>query len=216
MNKVFIFKITLSVLFIVSFVFTADAQVCGKYRVTLQIANEKNKPVNDAAVEFLPVTKDETLGKRFVRDEKDFSKFSVEYLEGQDLEELHRLIVSAKGYKTAEVKFRFNSCQRLQMQVRLPKENSSALPVWNPKNEVFFAAFDENRQMIKNVRISIIKDGKVLKKVNSKIGGSSVELDSGRYVIRFEKKGYQIEDVELDAEGIVPPTSIEPDLKFKK
>lgn len=213
MNKSFISKVALSVLFVVSFTFTVDAQMCGKYRVSLEITDENNKPVNDAAVEFFPITKDETRGKQFVRDEKDFSKFSVEYLEGQNTEELHKLVVSAKGYKTAETKFRFDSCQRLRMQVKMPEVKSSALPIWSPKNQVFLAAFDENRKMIKDVRISIIKGGKILKTVYSKIGGGGVDLDYGKYVFRFEKKGFQTENINLDADGIFPPISIIPDLK---
>ena len=79
-----------------------NAQLCGKYKVTIEVLDENDKPINNAVVQFLPITKDETRGKQFVREENDLSKFSVEYFEGQSISKFHKLIVSADGYKAAE------------------------------------------------------------------------------------------------------------------
>lgn len=194
----------------------ADAQMCGRYRVGLIVLNEKNQPINDADVRFLPITKDETLGKRFVRDGKDFSKFWIEFQEGQSLKEFHKLIVSAKGYKTAETRFRFYSCRRLQMQVKLPKSAARAQPAWTPANEFGFYISDEDRRRLEGVKISIFKDGEFLKTLYSKIGGVGLKLDFGEYVFKFEKKGYRAEEVNFDATAIDNPRGISLDLKREK
>lgn len=207
------YKSIIAILFVLFCAANVDAQMCGKYRVGLVVLDERGKPINNAVVQFLPITNDETRGKSFERDEKDSSKFSVEYLEGHSLEEFHKLIVSADGYKTAEIEFRFYSCSGLRMQVNLPHAKSAAPPVWLPKNEVSFYISDDNNRQFAGVEISIFKNGEFLKKIRSKSGGIGTNLDFGNYTFKLEKKGYQTEELTADLTKIENPIGFSVNLK---
>ena len=85
----------------------ANGQACGRFRIEIVVQTETGKPLETAVVQFLPITKDETRGRQFVRDETERSRFSIEFIEGQSVREFHRLIVSADGYKRAENEIKF-------------------------------------------------------------------------------------------------------------
>lgn len=199
------------------FIFCAvkvSAQMCGKFKETIIVQDEKGKPIDTAVVQFLPITKDETRGKQFTRSETDRSAFEIEYQEGHSVKEFHKLIVSADGYKTAENEMKFYSCQRLRVIVKLPKNDSSKSPVWEFDNEVAVAIKDENDKGINGVKVSILKDGKVLRSIKPDFDSAGFSEKTGEYIFRLEKDGYQTEDIKVDLTKI-GNVRIETKLKLK-
>lgn len=180
------------------FTLSANGQACGKFKVMVSVEDAEGKPVNNAVVQFLPITKDETLGKQFVRDEGELSKFSIEFIEGQSVKEFHKLIISADGYKQAENEIKFYSCRKPDITVKLPKKNSAATPVWNFTNSIMVSTEDVNGKGVSGVKVTILKDGKIVKTEELEYFGSGYTLPNGEYVFRFEKEGYQPQEIKAD------------------
>lgn len=176
----------------------ADAQMCGKFRETIVVQDEKGKPIETAVVQFLPITKDETLGKQFTRSETDRSVFEIEYQEGHSVREFHKLLVSADGYKTAENEIKFYSCERRRILVKLSKSDSASSSVWEIENDVQVIAKDENDKAVNGIKVSVVKDGKVLKSKKSEFDRVGFTLKGGEYILRIKKDGYQTEDAKVD------------------
>ena len=124
-------QISLKIFFfiIVGFTFAiqVNAQLCGTYTTTLNIKDFNNKPVENAVVQLLPIEKDETRGKTFVRSEKDLSKFSITFNEGHEISAKYKLLISADGYETFEKVIKFPHCraQVFDFQLKADKNLSS-------------------------------------------------------------------------------------------
>jgi hypothetical protein len=189
--------------------------MCGKFKETVIVQDQKGKPIETAVVQFLPITKDETLGKQFTRSETDRSVFEIEYLEGHRVRKFHKLIVSADVYKTAENEMKFYSCERRQIIVKLPKTDSAASPVWELENDVQIIAKDENDKDVNGIKVSVLKDEKVLKSKKSNFDRIGFRLKSGEYILRLEKDGYQTEDIKVDLTKIAQ-VNLTVNLKSKK
>ena len=205
--------------FLFCFCFSADCKLTHSYAENIKLRLKcLTKMINQSTTpssSFCRSRKDETRGKQFVREENDLSKFSVEYFEGQSISEFHKLIVSADGYKTAENEIKFITCNRLLIQVKLPKNDSAEIPVWNFENSVTLSTEDENGKEINGVKISVIKDGKVIEEKDSKYYGIGFEIKNGEYIFRFEKDGYQTKEIKADLTKI-GDLKITVKLKLKK
>lgn len=192
-------KILLTFIFILTgFVLGAHAQACGKFSVNIIVQDESGKPVDNAIVQFLPITRDETYGKQFVRDKSEPSRFSIEFFEGQGVKEFHKLVISADGYKTAENEIKFPSCRGPYVTVKLPKKDSAAAAVWNFKNLIMVETQDVDGEPVSGVKVIIKKDGKIVEEETMEYFGSGFTLLNGEYVFRFEKDGYQPQEIKVD------------------
>lgn len=67
--------------------------------------------------------------------------------------------------------------------------------------------------MLKGVKISIFKDGRLLKTNYSKVGGSDLQPDFGKYTFQFDKNGYHPETIKADLTAIQNPTGFTLNLK---
>ncbi|HVE58521.1 MAG TPA: carboxypeptidase-like regulatory domain-containing protein, partial [Pyrinomonadaceae bacterium] len=135
-----------------------NAQACGKYRINIKVQNESGEPIDNALVQLLPITKDETRGSKFERNNTDLSNFTLTFLEGQGLSEFHRLKISADGYKTAENELKIVSCDNKTIIVKLAKTSSSNEPVWNFENRIELEAAGENGENLESSWV-IVTDG---------------------------------------------------------
>lgn len=191
-------KKLLLLLFIFSYFFAAaDAQRCGNYSVEVIVQDESGKPVDTAVVQFVPITKDETQGKQFVRDESERSKFSIQFAEGSGVWDFHKLIVSADGYKTAEKEIKFRSCEGPVIKVRLPKKDSESVPFWDFKNFIRVETLDADGNYLNGVKVTIKKDGKILEEA-AEYSGTGFSLAPGPYTFRFEKEGFEPVEIKMD------------------
>lgn len=123
-------KILLTFVFVfVSFAGVANAQLCGQFTTTLTVKSEENKAIENSVVQLLPLGKDETKNKTFVRDENDRSKFSVTFSEGHMVSGKYKVIVSADGFETAEKEIAFPHCkdQNFEFKLKAIKANTAIL-----------------------------------------------------------------------------------------
>ena len=175
----------------------ANAQACGKYYVNITVQNEDGKPVENADVKLLPITKDETRGKIFVRDKTNLSLFSIDYPEGHSFGSLHKLIISAEEFKSSENKISFSSCQNRDVIVKLARSNSAQSAVWQFENSVNIVVVSDGKYL-NDVKMTISADGKKSEEMDMKFGSAYFHLPNGEYNFRFEKSGYQTKEVKVD------------------
>jgi hypothetical protein len=209
------FSLALLILFFALLNLNADAQACGSYEVSVSVQDESRKPVENAVVQLLPLTKDETKGKQFVREENELSKFSIRFIEGHSLREFHKLIVSADGYKTAETELKVFSCRNQSVTVRLPKKNSAAAPVWDFTNSIQVSTEDAEGKALSGVKVIIKKDEKIVQTEVLEYFGAGFKLPNGEYLFRFEKEGFQPQEIKVDLTKIAD-LSIKSQLKPSK
>ena len=175
----------------------ANAQACGKYYVKITVQNENGKPVENADVKLLPIKKDETRGKNFVRDNANLSLFSIDYPEGYSFSSFHNLIISAEGFKPAENKITFSSCQNREVVVKLARSNSAQSAVWQFENSVNIQVVGDGKYL-DDVKLTISASEKESEVIDMKFGSAYFRLPNGEYNFRFEKLGYQTKDVKVD------------------
>ena len=182
-----------------AFVSQARAQACGTYHININLQNENGKPIEtNAVVRLSPLEKDETRGKNFVRDNANLSLFSINYPEGYSFESFHKLTISADGFKPTENKVRFTSCQDRDVVVILAKANSATKAVWEFKNNIDVQVVGGDGKNLDNVKLTIIDSEKNSENIEMKFGSSYFHLPNGEYNFRFEKSGYQIEEMKVD------------------
>ena len=113
-------KFLLSLLFIAAFFAVgANAQLCGSYTTTLNVLSPDEKAVENVIVQIIPLERDETGGRVFVRDEADKSKFKITFNEGHQLKEDYKVSISAEGFETQEKEISFPHCRRQTFEIRL-------------------------------------------------------------------------------------------------
>ena len=164
-----------------------NAQPCMRFSIVVNVQNEAYEPIANAIVQLMPITRDETAGKIFVRNEENFT---LELLEGQQLSEFHRLIISADGYKTAENKLKIVSCDNNTIKVKLVKNGSTGEAAWNFSNRIVVKVADESNKSIEKTWMTVTQDGKYV---------SSFVIENGYLNIRFFPNG--IYNVQLKAKG---------------
>ena len=187
-----------TVLFFALFV-KVNAQACGTYFINITVEDEQGKPVKNASVKLLPIEKDETEGKKFVRDNAEPSKFSISLQEGHDFKTFHKLIISAPGFKQSENKVRFISCEKRNVIVKLAPLKSASEAVWQFENEIDIQVFGGDGKTLSGVKMQIIAGKKEPETIDMGQWGSAfLTLPNGIYRFRFEKPGYETKEVTAD------------------
>ena len=180
------------------FVGETKAQMCGKFRIGVSVQNADGEPIDNAVIQFLPITTDETFGKSFVRDQMELSKLTIQFTEGQSVKNFHKLIVSANGYKTAENEIKFYSCRGSNIIVKLPKSDAAAAPVWEFSNSIMIETQDAGGKEISGVKLTVLQDGKIIGSKEIEYYGVGFDIPNGKYVLRLAKKGYQTREIKVD------------------
>lgn len=209
-----------------AFAIQTNAQLCGKYSTTLQIKTAEGKPIENAVIQLLPIEKDETKGKTFARDEKDYSKFSIWFFEGHQLTANYKLMISADGFKTLEKKIRFPHCERQTFEMQLEAKSQTEPAILSG------TVFDDKGAVIPQTKISFTDSkGKVFKTFTNDDGVYSIELSEGKYKVEFNKENfspYRIEnyyipfktkmylDISLEVGTIIDTITVSPKRLSKK
>jgi len=176
----------------------ANAQACGEYQINITIQSEDGKPVENSVVQLLPIEKDETRGKTFVRDAAKLFRHSINYPEGYSFTSFHKLIISADGFKTAENLVKLTSCQQRDVTVTLARLDSSPNAVWQFVNNISIQVIGSDGKNLSDVKLTVSDKLKNSRKNDLKFGSAYLYLSNGEYNFRFEKSGYQIEEVKVD------------------
>lgn len=175
------------------FIFTcfaagASAQVCGQFTTTLMVKTEDNKSVETSVVQLVPLGKDETKNKTFVRDETDRSKFSITFNEGHLILGKYKIIVSADGFETAEKEVGFPHCkhQYFEFNLKAVKSNEAILTG---------TVFDANGAVIPGVKvIAVNQKGEKFETKTDENGEYNLKLPFFEYKAdyRFKIGKYEI------------------------
>jgi hypothetical protein len=174
------------ILVFAGFVFGADAQVCGQFTTTLVVKTEDNKAVENSVVQIVPLGKDETKGKTFVRDENDRSKFSVTFNEGHLILGKYKVIVSADGFETAEKEIGFPHCKHQYFEFNLKANKASSGVILTG------TITDQVGGIIPKVKVKILgnKNQKFIVETNDD-GVYKIDLPGGIYTVEFEASGHK-------------------------
>lgn len=205
----------LIVVFCLSFAEKADAQACGSFRIEIAVRTLDGQPIGNAAIGFLPITKDETYGKKFVAYPTDRSLFSAVFEEGRSAEEFQRLVVSAKGYKTAANEIKFASCSKLRIVVKLAAKGSTAESEWAFTNWLTVVTADDAGNRVDGTKITVRREAEIVKSEFSQYSGIRFELGNGKYFLRVEKEGYEPREIAVDMSRIGDLT-VKASLKIKR
>ena len=177
----------------------ANAQACGTYSVTITVENEQDKPVTNAVVKLLPIEKDETDGKKFVRDKSNPATLSISFQEGHSFKTFHKLIISAPGFKRSENKVRFTSCEKRNVIVKLAPLKSASAAIWQFENEIDIQVFGGDGKTLRDVKMQIIAEKREPENIDMGEWGSAFRtLPNGIYRFRFEKPGFETKEVTSD------------------
>jgi len=191
------FIIFFAILFLV-FSGKASAQACGEYEISVAVRDERENPVKNASVKLEPIEKDETRGQNFVRDKADASLFSISYPEGYSFQKLHKLIVTAPGFKTAENKALFISCEKRDVSVKLARAKSASAAVWSFNNRFNLYVVGPDGKGVDGVKMTLLDGEKVVAEKNMEYGIEYFNLPNALYRIRFEKTGFETKEIEVD------------------
>jgi hypothetical protein len=175
-----------------------NAQACGRYYVSVSVQDLNGKPIKDASVMLRPITVDETKGEQFSRDKADASALSTSFSEGHSFKEFHKVVVTAKGYRTAENQIKVLSCQSRKIIVKLAPAGSPNSAVWQFENNVFIQAVGPDGKGVENAELTVIDEKKNTAPQEMKYGFASFELPNGKYTFRIHADGYLNKEIEAD------------------
>lgn len=196
-------QILMLLVLICGFNYFVNAQACGKFRVIVDVQNEAGEPIENAVVQLTPITKDETGGKVFERNERKLSNFTFELSEGQRLSEFHRLIISADGYRTAENELKIVSCDNKTIKVKLVKNGAAGEAVWKFFNRIVVQVADENNKSIEKTWMTVIQDEKIVSNFLIENGYLSVKFfPNGIFDVQLKAKGFETKQFKIDSSKI--------------
>ncbi len=177
----------------------ADAQACGRYAIDVTVENAQGQPLKNAVLKLLPIEKDETDGKKFVRDKSKPATFSITFQEGHSFRAFHRLIISAPGFKPSEKKVRFTSCENRNVLVKLAASKSASAAVWHFENEIDIRVLGSDGKSLRDVKMQIVGGNREPETIDlGEWGTTFLTLPNGIYRFRFEKPGYETKEVTAD------------------
>jgi hypothetical protein len=109
----------------VGFIFStvAKSQLCGDYTTTLKVLSKNGKKISHVSIQLIPLGKDETRRKTFVRDKRNPSEYKITFLEGHILKNDYKLIVLAKGFSPFTKIIGFRHCSEQYFVIYLDAVN---------------------------------------------------------------------------------------------
>lgn len=168
-------KIILIFVFGLFLTIQVNAQLCGKYSMTLNILSENDQKVENVFVQLIPLGKDETRGKTFKQSEEDASKFFITFLEGHQLHNKYKAIISAQQIETYEMELKFPHCKSQEFDVRLKALAKDTVTLRG-------SIYDANGALIPQVKITATnKEGRIIESVTDNEGKYSLRLPVNKY-----------------------------------
>jgi len=172
-------------LLIAGFSNIANAQLCGRFGVTLNVYDNDLKPVVDHSIKIVPWLKDEMKGKAFepVPDKPGTSE--IKLLEGHIVTGNYRVIVSAPGFLPAEKTITFPHCARLSYDILLLRKKE--------KNAVVSGHItDEEGRPVNYIWVTFTSyaNGSTRSVSTDYMGNYEMKLKPGDYKITFQTHSY--------------------------
>ena len=88
-------------LFLLAAGFSAQAQMCGQWTVTVDVVDEKGVPIDKASVAFTNLPEDDAANRRpFKKDDSSAGRFVVTFIEGDRVQKEYNLLIKAAGYQS--------------------------------------------------------------------------------------------------------------------
>ena len=201
---------------IFAFAVQGNAQHCGSYMVSLEINRVDGKPVTNAVVQLLPIEKDETNKKGFVRNEKLPNFFWLTFFEKDKLFLKYKLIVFADGFKTFETEIGFPHCKKRHFVLNLEANIFDGKSSFEEMTIIIFTIEDSfnSSDEISDVETTAVgEDGKIYESKSVKNGQVFLQLISNKkYRVQFKKSGYKTKEINVDLsrkEILYEPVEIE-------
>lgn len=182
----------------VGLVFETNAQLCGQYGTTLKVSDEAGNPMPNPKFEITPLQgKNELLGKTFVRD--DYyppPSYMISFPEGYQIRGKYRVVVSAKGYTTAQKELEFPHCSRIKYEVVLKPQRTESVSFFLELVQISGELWTgKKRNGLVNLTATD-STGKTYKTKADKNGTYMLDLPLGKYTFLYEKSGYETLKVE--------------------
>jgi hypothetical protein len=184
-------------------VIQASGQACGRFYIRITVEDQSGKPITNANIALKAGTKDETQGKKFERDAKDTSQFTVAYSEGTAFSTPQLVSVSAPYFNTSEIPAIFTSCENLAAVVKLSKKGLPANAVWDFRVNVEAEVNSADEKFTKGAKLTVIDSaGKSQDIADFDKGYAFFDLPNGKYVFKFSAPGYEPRDENVDLTGL--------------
>lgn len=163
------------------FVGAANAQLCGTYGATLIIKDEASKAIENVEIKIVPLQADDyTLGRKFVRDDEDASRFRVQFREKYFVKGKYKIIISANGFLREEKEIIFLYCERQTFEITLKANQVST------QGNLRGTVTDENGGVITGLKVQLTgKNGKTFNSITDENGSYSLECPAGIYSNEF-------------------------------
>ena len=201
-------KILLLLIFVFfSFAGVATAQLCGTYTTTLEIKSEDSKAIENAVVQILAVEKDETRNKAFSRDERDRSKFSINFNEGYEVSGKYKIFVSADGFEAVEKEIKFPHCKDQTFEIKLKAGERLKTGILTG------TVFDPNGAVIPGTKITAVNQkGEKFETLTNEDGEYVLKLPFNEYAPTYKFKVAKYEITVLKDNGFA--ATVVKDFKF--
>jgi hypothetical protein len=117
-------KITIRDFFLVTLFFAvaacAQAQLCGRWTVTVDVEDNKGVPVDRSSVSFIDLADDDVAKDRpFKKDEETAGRFFVTFIEGDKLQSEYNVLVKAIGYQNRTAPISIDYCHNTSIVIGL-------------------------------------------------------------------------------------------------
>jgi hypothetical protein len=175
------FYLIVAFIFIAVFSFSASAQLCGSFGVTLNVHDNELNPVKDHTIRIVPWLKDELKGKVFepVPDKPGASEIKLS--EGHVVIGKYKIIVSAPGFLDTEKAIDFPHCIRLSYDILLLKKKEKYRTVTGHVSD------DEGRSA-NYIGVTFTGEDGASRSVSTDfIGNYEIKLKPGKYTVTVKK-----------------------------
>lgn len=201
------YLVFLAVIFF-TFSATAEAQLCGRYSVTLRVHDKAFAPIKNTKIRIIPPAQREE-GSSYLRPEHQFEpvggrpgEYQITIGEGLDVADGYRVSISAKGYGDKEMPIAFPHCARITHDVTLLKPGELV------DDFVSGTISDEVGDPVPYAEIYFVggEDGEI--KINADSDGRyELRLKPGRYRVEAEKMYFhrtRVSSFNVSGEGPSP------------
>ncbi len=206
--------LSILILIFAASVFSVSAQLCGTYGATLIIRDEANKPVENVEIKIVPLQADDyTLGRTFVRDNEDASRFRVQFNEGYFVKGKYKIVISARGFSREEKEIIFLHCERQTFEFRLKAVKAVTQTLLSG------TVVDSAGAAISDVLVALSDyRGKSFSAKTDDYGNYSLSVPSAKYSMEFSVRGFlttKVENYQLAPTGMTLDVVLEVDMESK-